>query len=99
MRSLSFAIITAGPKPAKVPVSIPIDDIGRFTETFLMDSWLEVLHERERRTNADESMLKALRELLAEPPRVTFSIATDRPHRNAQRSRGEDQSRKTGEQL
>jgi hypothetical protein len=44
-----------------------------------MDSWLEVLHERERITNADESVLMALRELLAEPPHVTFSIATDRP--------------------
>jgi MFS family permease len=75
-----------------------IDDIGRFTETFLMDSWLELLHERERRTNADESMLQALRELLVEPPRVTFSIATDRPHRHSQRGRGNDQSRRTGEQ-
>src|ERR1700721_2321561 len=56
-----------------------IDDIGRFTETFLMDSWLELLHERERRTNAAESMLQALRELLIEPPRGTFSIAQRRP--------------------
>jgi hypothetical protein len=76
-----------------------IDDIGRFTETFLMDSWLEVLHERERRTNADESMLKALRELQVEPPRVTFSIATDRPHRHSQRGRVDDQSPRTGERV
>jgi hypothetical protein len=64
-----------------------IDDVGRFTETFLMDSWLEVLHERERRTNADESVLVALRELLAETPHVTFSIATDRPHRRSRNGR------------
>jgi hypothetical protein len=70
-----------------------IDEAGRFVETFLMDSWLEILHERERRTNADESMLKGLRQLLSETPRVTFSIASDRPHRHSQKGRGDDQSR------
>ena len=62
-----------------------IDDAGRFVETFLMNSWLEVLHERERRTNADEAMLKGIRQLLAETPRVTFSISSDRPHRRSQK--------------
>jgi Transmembrane secretion effector len=65
-----------------------IDEAGRFVETFLMDSWLETLHERERRTNADESMLKGLRQLLVETPRVTFSIASDRPHRHSQKRAG-----------
>jgi hypothetical protein len=32
MRSLSFAIIAAGPKPAKVPVSIPANDLPRFID-------------------------------------------------------------------
>jgi hypothetical protein len=50
-----------------------------------MDSWLEVLHERERRTNADEAMLQGLKQLLVEAPRVTFSIASDRPHRHSQK--------------
>jgi hypothetical protein len=50
-----------------------------------MDSSLEVLHERERRTNADEAMLQGLKQLLAESPRVTFSIASDRPHRHSQK--------------
>jgi hypothetical protein len=59
-----------------------------------MDSWHEVLHER-----ADESLLVTLRELLVEPPRATFSIARDRPHRHSERGRGDDQSRKTGEQV
>src|SRR6202453_417420 len=62
-----------------------IDEVGRFVETFLMDSWLEVLHERERRTNADEAMLQGLKQLLVEAPRVTFSIASDRPHRHSQK--------------
>jgi hypothetical protein len=62
-----------------------IDQAERFVETFLMDSWLEILHERERRTNADEAMLKGLRQLLVDPPLVTFSVASDRPHRHAQR--------------
>jgi MFS family permease len=62
-----------------------IDEAGRFVETFLMDSWLEVLHERERRTNADEAMLQGLKQLLVEAPRVTFSIASDRPHRHSQK--------------
>ena len=30
MRPLSFAIISAGPKPAKVPVSIPWDELFSF---------------------------------------------------------------------
>jgi hypothetical protein len=53
-----------------------------------MDSWLEVLHERERRTNADEAMLKGLRQLLVEAPRATFSTASDRPHRHSQKWAG-----------
>jgi Transmembrane secretion effector len=64
---------------------------GRFVETFLMDSWLEVLHERERRTNADEAMLQGLKQLLVEAPRVTFSIASDRPHRHSQKGRRDNQ--------
>src|SRR6202041_513232 len=64
-----------------------IDEAGRFVETFLMDSWLEVLHERERRTNADEAMLQGLKQLLVEGLRVTFSIASERPHRRAQKGR------------
>jgi hypothetical protein len=76
-----------------------IDEVGRFVETFLMDSWLEVLHERERRTNADEAMLQGLKQLLVEAPRVTFSIASDRPHRHSQKRRGDEQALTTGEQI
>ena len=65
-----------------------IDDLGRFTETFLMDLLARVLHKRERRTDADEFMLTALRELLVEPLRVTFSIATDRPHLHTRKGGG-----------
>jgi hypothetical protein len=63
-----------------------------------MDPWLEVLYERERRTNADEAMIQGLKQLLVEAPRVTFSIAADRPHRHSQKGRrDEQQGLRTGE--
>jgi hypothetical protein len=37
------------------------------------------------RTNADEAMLQGLKQLLVEAPRVTFSIASERPHRHSQK--------------
>ena len=33
-----------------------VADSGRFIETFSIESWLEVLHQRERATNADEML-------------------------------------------
>ena len=56
-----------------------VNDTGRFTESFMMESWLEVMHERDRRTKSDEALLRELRHLLVEPPRVTFSISAARP--------------------
>ena len=65
-----------------------------------MDSWLEVLHERERRTNADEATLRGLKQLLVEAPRVTFSIESERPHRHSQKTRRrDDQGLRKGEQI
>ena len=48
-----------------------VADVGRFVETFTIDSWLELMHQRERVTNADEMLVNRVRHLLAEPPRVT----------------------------
>ena len=58
-----------------------VADVGRFVETFTIDSWLELMHQRERVTNADEMLANRVRHLLAEPPRVTFCVSSERPHR------------------
>jgi MFS family permease len=55
---------------------------GRFVETFLIESWLELRHLRERVTNADRMLEDQIRGLLAEPPKVTFLVASERPHRS-----------------
>jgi hypothetical protein len=56
-------------------------DPGRFVETFLIESWLELRHLRERVTNADRLLEEEVRKLLLEPPKVGFLVATDRPRR------------------
>ena len=50
-------------------------------ETFAVKSWLEVMHYRERVTNADEMLLNRVRHLLVEPPRITLCVSSERPHR------------------
>ena len=58
-----------------------VADVGRFVETFMIDSWLELMHARERVTNADEMLENQVRQLLAEPPRITVCVSSERPHR------------------
>ena len=58
-----------------------VADVGRFVETFTIDSWLELMHQRERVTNADEMLANRVRQLLAEPPRITLGVSSERPHR------------------
>ena len=58
-----------------------VADVGRFVETFTIDSWLELMHQQERVTNADEMLVNQVRHLLAEPPRVTHCVPPERPHR------------------
>jgi predicted MFS family arabinose efflux permease len=60
-------------------------DTGRFVETFLIESWLELRHLRERVTNADRMLEEEIRQLLASPPNVGFLVASDRPHRASRR--------------
>jgi Transmembrane secretion effector len=62
-------------------------DAGRFVENFLIESWLEVRHLRERVTNADRMLEEQVRRLLSDPPRVTFLVASERPHRSWLRRR------------
>ena len=58
-----------------------VADVGRFVETFTIDSWLELRHQRDRVTNADEMLVNQVRHMLAEPPRVTLCVSPERPHR------------------
>jgi MFS family permease len=56
-------------------------DRGRFLETFLIESWLELKHLRERVTNADRMVEDQIRRLLKAPPTVTLLIASERGRR------------------
>ena len=53
-------------------------DVGRYEEAYLIESWLELMHLRERVTNADRLLEDQLREMLIEPPRIEFLIAAER---------------------
>ena len=44
----------------------------------LSNSWLELMHLRERVTNADRVLEDQIREMLLEPPRIEFLIAAER---------------------
>jgi MFS family permease len=59
-----------------------VADGGRFIETFSIESWLEVLHQRERATHADEMLRSRVRQLLKEAPCITFGVSPERPHRD-----------------
>ena len=59
-----------------------VADAGRFIETFTINSWLELMHERERVTNADEMLKSRIHRLLAEEPHITLSVSSERPHRH-----------------
>jgi MFS family permease len=58
-------------------------DRGRFLETFLIQSWLELMHARERVTNADRMLEEQVRRLLKEPPHVTLLVAPEAAGRRA----------------
>ena len=53
-------------------------DLGRYEEAYLIESWLELMHLRERVTNADRVLEDQIREMLIEPPRIEFLIAAER---------------------
>jgi MFS family permease len=56
-------------------------DSGRFVEHFQMESWLELMHARERVTNADRMMEERVGALIKSPPIVTLLLASERGHR------------------
>jgi predicted MFS family arabinose efflux permease len=53
-------------------------DFGRYEEAYLIESWLELMHLRERVTNADRVLEDEIRQMLIAPPRIEFLIAADR---------------------
>jgi hypothetical protein len=55
---------------------------GRFVETFLIESWLELMHARERVTNADRLLEEQVNKLLTQAPKLTIMIAAERRHRS-----------------
>jgi Transmembrane secretion effector len=50
-------------------------DKGRFVETFLIESWLELMRQRERVTNADRLFEDHIRRMLDSDPHITHLIA------------------------
>jgi hypothetical protein len=52
-------------------------DLGRYEEAYLIESWLELMHLRERVTNADRVLEDEIREMLI-APRIEFLIAAER---------------------
>jgi hypothetical protein len=53
-------------------------DLGCYEEAYLIESWLELRHLRERVTNADRVLEDEIREMLIAPPRIEFLIAAER---------------------
>jgi predicted MFS family arabinose efflux permease len=53
-------------------------EFGRYEETYLIESWLELMHLRERVTNADRLLEDEIREMLLAPPHIEFLIAAER---------------------
>jgi hypothetical protein len=51
---------------------------GSFVEAFLIESWLELMHQYERVTNADRVLEQRVRGLLIAPPRVSHLVAPKR---------------------
>jgi MFS family permease len=53
-------------------------EFGRYEETYLIETWLEFMHLRERVTNADRVLEDEIREMLTAPPRIEFLVAAER---------------------
>jgi predicted MFS family arabinose efflux permease len=62
-----------------------VTEKGLFLETFLIESWLETKHLRERVTNDDRLREDYVHGLIREPPSVTLLIASDLHRRSGHR--------------
>ena len=63
------------------------DDLGRFIETSLVHSLLELKYRQERETRADELMEDNIIRMLKEPPKATYFVASERQHHHRRRRR------------
>jgi hypothetical protein len=66
-----------------------VADSGRFIETFSIESWLEVLHQRERATTPTRCSAAGFAMLLKEAPRITLGVSPERPHRHWRKRAGD----------
>jgi MFS family permease len=64
-----------------------VTEKGLYLETFLIESWLEAKHLRERVTNADRLVEDYVHGLISEPPNVTLLIASDLHRRSSNEQR------------
>jgi MFS family permease len=61
-------------------------EFGRFEEAYLIESWLELMHFRERVTKEDRVIEDEIREMLTGPPHIEFLVSAERaPRRNGRR--------------
>jgi MFS family permease len=61
-------------------------EFGRFEEGYLIESWLELLHMRERVTNEYRMLEDEIKDMLLQPPRLEFLVASERDtQRNGRR--------------
>jgi predicted MFS family arabinose efflux permease len=61
-----------------------MSEFGRFEEGYLIQSWLELMHLRERVTNEYRMLEDEIREMLIQPPHIEFLVAPERqPHRRS----------------
>ncbi len=60
-------------------------EFGRFEEAYLIESWLELMHLRERVTNAGRMLEDEISQMLTRPPHIEFLIAAERQPRLGRR--------------
>ena len=53
-------------------------EFGRFEEGYMIESWLELKHLRERVTNEDRLLEDEISEMLIRPPHIEFLVAAER---------------------
>jgi hypothetical protein len=64
-----------------------MSEFGKFEESYLLESWLELMRLRERVTVDDRMLEEEIRQMLLEPPHIEFLVASERePLRRALRA-------------
>jgi predicted MFS family arabinose efflux permease len=53
-------------------------EFGRFEEAYLIESWLELMHLRERVTREDQMLEDTIKAMLLESPQIEFLVAPER---------------------